>query len=52
MKRKILLVLVLGAAVALPLGAYSWFHRGDPPLTASGTLEARNINVGSKEGGL
>ena len=51
MKRKNLLVLVFAAALVLPLGAYSWFHRGDPPLTASGTLEARNINVGSKEGG-
>jgi len=51
MKRKILLVLVFAAAVSLPVGAYSWFHRGDTPLTASGTLEARNINVGSKEGG-
>ena len=51
MKPKILLGLVFAAAVALPLSAYSWFHRGDPPLTASGTLEARNINVGSKEGG-
>jgi multidrug resistance efflux pump len=51
MKRKIVLAAVFAAAVALPLGAYSWFHRGDTPLTASGTLEARNINVGSKEGG-
>jgi len=51
MKRKILFVAVFAAAVALPVGAYSWFHRGDKPVTASGTLEARNINVGSKEGG-
>ena len=32
MKRKVLLVLVFAVAVALPLGAYSWFHRGDTPL--------------------
>ena len=51
MKRKIIIVVIFAASVALPVGAYSWFHRGDTPLTASGTLEARNINVGSKEGG-
>lgn len=51
MKRKIILVAVFAVVGALPVGAYSWFHRGDTPLTASGTLEARNINVGSKEGG-
>jgi len=51
MKRKILLVPVFAAAVALPVGAYSWFHHDETPLIASGTLEARNINVGSKEGG-
>jgi len=51
MKRKIILVAAFAAAVVLPVGAYSWFHRGDTPVTASGTLEARNINVGSKEGG-
>ena len=51
MKRKILLVLIFAAAVALPVGAYSWFHHNETPLIASGTLEARNINVGSKEGG-
>jgi len=51
MKHKILLVPIFAAAVALPIAADSWFHRGDTHLTASGTLEARNINVGSKEGG-
>jgi multidrug resistance efflux pump len=51
MKRKILLVPVFAALVALPVAAYSWFHRGDTHLAVSGTLEARNINVGSKEGG-
>jgi multidrug resistance efflux pump len=51
MKRKIILVAVIATAAALLLGVNSWSHRGDVPLTASGTLEARNINVGSKEGG-
>ena len=51
MKRKILIIAVFAFTVVLPVGAYSWFHRGDTPLTASGTLEARNINVGSREGG-
>lgn len=51
MKRKILLVAVIAMAVSLPLCAYSWLHRGEAPLSASGTLEARNINVGSKIGG-
>src|SRR5499427_7656407 len=51
MKRKILFVAVFAAAVVLPVAAYSWLHHGATPLTASGTLEARNINVGSKEGG-
>jgi multidrug resistance efflux pump len=51
MKRKILPVALFATAGALSVGAYSWFHRGDTPLMASGTLEARNVNVGSKEGG-
>ena len=51
MKRKILLVAVIAVAVSVPLFAYSWLHRGEAPLSASGTLEARNINVGSKIGG-
>ena len=51
MKRKILLVTVIAIAISLPLCAYTWFHRGETPLSVSGTLEARNINVGSKEGG-
>ena len=51
MKRKILIVAVITMAISLPLCAYSWLHRGETPLSVSGTLEARNINVGSKEGG-
>jgi multidrug efflux pump subunit AcrA (membrane-fusion protein) len=42
-------------AAALMVGsftaAYAWKSRGDKVLTASGTLEARNISIGSKVGG-
>ena len=51
MKRKLLIPVVLGAALAA-MGAYSmsWFRRGTA-LEGSGTVEARNIRVGSKVGG-
>jgi len=49
MKRWAPIVIVLVAALAT-LGMRSWFTR-DNTLTASGTLEARNVNVGSKVGG-
>jgi multidrug resistance efflux pump len=51
MQRKVLLISLLVGSVALMLGIHSWLRREDPPLTASGTLEARNVNVGSKVGG-
>jgi len=54
MKRKtvlITLIPVIVIAATLMLGCHLWFNQNDPPLTASGTLEARNINVGSKVGG-
>lgn len=51
MKRKQILIL---AAVILAIGATAlfagWFHR-DNSLQGSGTVEARNIRVGSKVGG-
>jgi multidrug resistance efflux pump len=50
MKRKlafIVAVLVLGS-ISL---AYAWKTRGDNSVIASGTLEARNISIGSKIGG-
>jgi multidrug resistance efflux pump len=50
MKRKlvfIVAVLVLGS-ISL---AYAWKSRGDNSVVASGTLEARNISIGSKIGG-
>jgi len=51
MNRKHMLILLMLVAVAA-VAAYSmgWFHR-DSPLTGSGTVEARNIRVGSKVGG-
>ncbi|MGB2634182.1 MAG: biotin/lipoyl-binding protein, partial [Candidatus Acidiferrum sp.] len=51
MKRKFLLIPVVVAAVA-GAAAYSmgWFHR-DTALQGSGTVEARDIRVGSKVGG-
>lgn len=51
MQRKVLLISALVAAVVLFLGIHSWLSREEAPLSASGTLEARNINVGSKVGG-
>jgi len=50
MKKKIavvMAVLVIGGFSA----AYAWKNRGNNSLTASGTLEARNISIGSKVGG-
>jgi multidrug resistance efflux pump len=50
MKKKIVVV-----AIALIIGgfsaAYAWKTRGSEPLVAAGTLEARNISIGSKIGG-
>jgi multidrug resistance efflux pump len=46
--------IVLAAAVILIGGftaAYAWKSRGSDALMASGTLEARNISIGSKVGG-
>jgi multidrug resistance efflux pump len=49
MKRWLPIVIVVAVALAT-LGMRSWFKR-DNTLTASGTLEARDVNVGSKVGG-
>lgn len=51
MKRKFLVIPVVVAALAA-VAAYSmgWFHR-DTGLQGSGTVEARDIRVGSKVGG-
>jgi len=50
MKKKISIfaaVFIIGSFTA----AYAWKSRGHNALTASGTLEARNISIGSKVGG-
>src|ERR1700751_118509 len=51
MKRKFLIPLLVLAGLAAP-GGYSmgWLHQ-DPSLEGSGTVEARNIRVGSRMGG-
>ncbi|MBV9072992.1 MAG: HlyD family efflux transporter periplasmic adaptor subunit [Acidobacteria bacterium] len=45
-----LIIAAIATAALVTLGMRSWFKR-DTTLTASGTLEARNVNVGSKVGG-
>src|SRR5215470_2828200 len=50
MKRKIA-ILAAVLAVASFAAAYAWKSRSNDSLIASGTLEARNISIGSKVGG-
>src|SRR6266852_7841241 len=51
MNRKHIPIILIGAAVLAATALYaSWFHR-DTALHGSGTVEARNIRVGSKIGG-
>src|SRR5229473_4531091 len=51
MNRKgLVLILVIAAAAAATAYAAGWFHR-DSAMQGSGTVEARNIRVGSKIGG-
>src|SRR6202795_1038022 len=51
MSRKRILILLAAAAVLAATGLYAgWFHR-DTGLQGSGTVEARDIRVGSKVGG-
>src|SRR5262245_60160033 len=49
-KRILVALLVVGGIVAASLLYGGWFHR-DSGLEGSGTVEARNIRVGSKVGG-
>lgn len=49
MKKRIIIVAIL--VVAALGGAFAWNSRGTDTPSASGTLEARNISVGSKVGG-
>src|ERR1700704_6831179 len=49
MKRKRLIVIAI--VLCLGVAAYVWASSRQQPLVASGTVEARNIRVGSKVGG-
>jgi membrane fusion protein YbhG len=50
MKKKVFIPILI-AVVLVSIGARTWWSRGKDSLAASGTLEARNISVGSKVGG-
>ena len=51
MKLRILIIAIVVAAAVAVTGVYAgWFHK-DVGLQGSGTVEARNIRVGSKVGG-
>ena len=49
-RKRILVLLILIAVAAVAAYSMGWFHR-DSALAGSGTVEARNIRVGSKVGG-
>ncbi|HMI52701.1 MAG TPA: efflux RND transporter periplasmic adaptor subunit [Candidatus Saccharimonadales bacterium] len=51
MKRKTILIFVAVAVVLAATGVYAGWWRHDDTLLGSGTVEARNIRVGSKVGG-
>lgn len=51
MNKKRVVIVVLIAAVAGGTAVYATWFRRDEGLTGSGTVEARNIRVGSKVGG-
>lgn len=51
MKRGIIILVGVLAISGAAYGAYAWLHGRKTAITASGTLEARNISVGSKVGG-
>lgn len=49
-RKRLLILLVAGGLLAVAAYSMGWFHR-DTGLQGSGTVEARNIRVGSKVGG-
>lgn len=51
MNKKAIILVVVIASVLFAVAAYGFWGRKPAGLTASGTLEARNISVGSKVGG-
>jgi HlyD family secretion protein len=50
MKAKVIIAVIIVALIAVAVGVWSYWQR-DHSVTAAGTLEARNITVGSKVGG-
>src|SRR5947199_6568283 len=51
MNRKLILILIAASAVLTATGLYAGWFRRDTTMQGSGTVEARNIRVGSKIGG-
>ena len=51
MNRKLILILLAAAVALAATGIYAGWFRRDTALQGSGTVEARNIRVGSKIGG-
>jgi len=51
MKLRILIIAIVVAAAVAVTGVYAGWFRKDASLQGSGTVEARNIRVGSKVGG-
>lgn len=51
MKRGVIILIGILALTGVGAGAYTWFTSRTEGIPASGTLEARNITVGSKVGG-
>ena len=51
MNRKLIFVLIIIAAIGGATAVYATWFRHDSALQGSGTVEARNIRVGSKIGG-
>jgi HlyD family secretion protein len=49
-RKRLLIIAIIAAALAATVYATGWFHR-DSALQGSGTVEARNIRVGSKISG-
>src|SRR5258707_9957692 len=51
MNRKLILILLAAAVALAATGLYAGWFRRDSALQGSGTVESRNIRVGSKIGG-
>src|SRR5947199_9593482 len=51
MNRKLILILIAASAVLTATGLYAGWFRRDTTMQGSGTVESRDIRVGSKIGG-